>query len=360
MAAKKMSIDSKPKSSHRHESEDSAASTPEGQRNPVAPVATVPAQPKRKGGRKPLYATSEERKQRNRQAQAAFRERRSEYIKQLEETISVHEANLHNLQVAHRNAADECLMLRYKNSLLERILLEKGIDVHAELQAKTGSPILGPTHMPQSLVQLPHFRRPIMNRARKSVSALAPRVEASNTAMAGVKTENSPQTRPIHSPINTGPALSSTMENAATTADSGSGARSQMPAILTGVSDQPLMERRSGSVSSRGNFYAASAFHGHLDQLEHEYDHHGDMMQDSELDNSAHNEPFPHSFDSGDNMMVSATSATASHQVPTSGPGFSSMSQLLEQNLDWDPFGLSASMDFPSQQLSFEQPGTMR
>ncbi|QIW95453.1 hypothetical protein AMS68_000971 [Peltaster fructicola] len=39
---------------------------------------------KRKGGRKPIYATSEERKQRNRQAQAAFRERRTEYIKTLE------------------------------------------------------------------------------------------------------------------------------------------------------------------------------------------------------------------------------------------------------------------------------------
>jgi hypothetical protein len=73
-----------------------------------------------------IYATSEERKQRNRQAQAAFRERRTEYIKQLEETIRVHESNLHNLQAAHRTAADECLMLRYKNSLLERILLEKG------------------------------------------------------------------------------------------------------------------------------------------------------------------------------------------------------------------------------------------
>jgi hypothetical protein len=51
--------------------------------------------------------------------------------KQLEETIRVHEINLHNLQTAHRSAADECLMLRYKNSLLERILLEKGkIRVH--------------------------------------------------------------------------------------------------------------------------------------------------------------------------------------------------------------------------------------
>jgi hypothetical protein len=73
-----------------------------------------------------IYATSEERKQRNRQAQAAFRERRTEYIKQLESTIKHHEETLQNLQNSHRNAADECLMLRYKNSLLERVLLEKG------------------------------------------------------------------------------------------------------------------------------------------------------------------------------------------------------------------------------------------
>src|SRR5271170_2503510 len=76
--------------------------------------------------RSQIYATSEERKQRNRQAQAAFRERRTEYIKQLENTIKHHEETLQTLQQSHRNAADECLMLRYKNSLLERILLEKG------------------------------------------------------------------------------------------------------------------------------------------------------------------------------------------------------------------------------------------
>jgi hypothetical protein len=119
-----------------------------------AEVPEQPQQQKRKGGRKPvskscpccypistrleqcivtltvkpkkIYATSEERKQRNRQAQAAFRERRTEYIKQLEQTIKHHEETLQNLQQSHRSAADECLMLRYKNSLLERILLEKG------------------------------------------------------------------------------------------------------------------------------------------------------------------------------------------------------------------------------------------
>ncbi|PSK60271.1 AP-1-like transcription factor [Elsinoe australis] len=132
--------------------------------------------PKRKGGRKPIYATSEERKQRNRQAQAAFRERRTEYIKQLEATIKQHEEALRSLQQSHRSAADECLMLRYKNSLLERILLEKGIDVQAELQVKTGSPIFDPSHlppqMPAPMIPTP-LQRTAVNRqqARRSYQA---------------------------------------------------------------------------------------------------------------------------------------------------------------------------------------------
>jgi hypothetical protein len=72
---------------------------------------------------------------RNRAAQAAFRERRTEYIKHLEATIKHQEESLSSLQQSSRNAADEVLMLRYKNSLLERILLEKGINVAAELKA---------------------------------------------------------------------------------------------------------------------------------------------------------------------------------------------------------------------------------
>ena len=128
--------------------EDGAGGEPErgldAADGPVSPPAEAQVQ-KRKGGRKPvgmevrtrkefadawqIYATSEERKQRNRQAQAAFRERRTEYIKQLETTIKHQEDTLQNLQQNHRSAADECLMLRYKNSLLERILLEKGTNL---------------------------------------------------------------------------------------------------------------------------------------------------------------------------------------------------------------------------------------
>ena len=174
-----------------------------------------------------IYATSEERKQRNRQAQAAFRERRTEYIKQLEETIRVHETNLHSLQTAHRSAADECLMLRYKNSLLERILLEKGmsscpwcgfhdldltctgIDVQAELRAKTGSPSLGPTHAPQGMAQPPTVQRAIMNRhhqARRSNSNIAPKLETGPpVGHPGSMGNPSPQSRPTPSSHHSSP-----------------------------------------------------------------------------------------------------------------------------------------------------------
>jgi hypothetical protein len=134
---------------------------------------------KRKGGRKPIYATSEERKQRNRQAQAAFRERRTEYIKHLEATIKNHEEQLAQLQHSHRNAADECLMLRYKNSLLERILVEKSIDVNAELQAKNFAQA-GPLHVPTTSAAQSPVHRAVMNRrhqARRSSSGLAPKIE---------------------------------------------------------------------------------------------------------------------------------------------------------------------------------------
>jgi len=207
-----MSIDKK--EDMRAPSEDSMDSTPEPEAEAGPSNPENPEQPKRKGGRKPIYATSEERKQRNRQAQAAFRERRTEYIKQLEETIRVHETNLHSLQTAHRSAADECLMLRYKNSLLERILLEKGIDVQAELRAKTGSPSLGPTHMPQNMAQPPTVQRAIMNRhqqARRSNSNIAPKLEpgAVPVGLVGTHSNPSPQSRPTPSSHHSSPTSNS-------------------------------------------------------------------------------------------------------------------------------------------------------
>ncbi|KAL9053532.1 MAG: hypothetical protein Q9162_004699 [Coniocarpon cinnabarinum] len=92
--------------------------------------------PKRKGGRKPIYATVEERKQRNRQAQAAFRERRSEYIKQLEITLDQHEELLQVARREQQATAYQSSSLQRRIGILERILRENGIDLEAELSAR--------------------------------------------------------------------------------------------------------------------------------------------------------------------------------------------------------------------------------
>ncbi|KAK7753508.1 hypothetical protein SLS62_004583 [Diatrype stigma] len=241
-----MSIDKKEPT--RDGSEDgSIVSSPELEPDPSsAPQESQPA--KRKGGRKPIYATSEERKQRNRQAQAAFRERRTEYIKQLEETIRVHESNLSNLQAAHRSAADECLMLRYKNSLLERILLEKGIDVQAELRAKTEQEYDAPNEMIDDVEPETSGPNPY---------SAYPGVQQQQQHHHHQQQPQQPQ-RPMH-----------------------------VPPATSGPPGQP-------------------------------------------------------------------TSAAHSEQgAQTHGQGYPSMSQLLDPALDWDPFGLSASMAFPTQ-FSFD------
>ncbi|KAB5516917.1 hypothetical protein GE09DRAFT_1045558 [Coniochaeta sp. 2T2.1] len=420
--------------------DESTGSSPEAetQQNNSAPQENQ--QPKRKGGRKPIYATSEERKQRNRQAQAAFRERRTEYIKQLEETIRVHEQNLHNLQTAHRHAADECLMLRYKNSLLERILLEKGIDVQAELRAKTGSPTLGPTHMPQNMVQPPPIQRALLNRhhARRSNSSIAPKLEPGIAAgplppplqsphalATGVSPKNRP-TPPSHTASPTATSYSS--QHGASPATSGSDhvngqVRHQHPpnnsmkappvpvgglaaagAAAAAVARQMHMTRAQqttgapqvpGGVSA-APFYATQAYQNHLEQLgkltpflspslppqqnsvvldssrisEQEYDAQADLIDDSnEPDTPSGPGPYPGAQYGGEPQPMSlpspvTTMPPTNQQIPGHSPmdgqgqqqqggGYPSMTQLLDPGLDWDPFGLSASMAFPSQ-FSFD------
>jgi len=188
-----------PKSEPNHEGScSSSVSTPEPDGEAVVQDATQ--RQKRKGGRKPIYATSEERKQRNRQAQAAFRERRTEYIKQLETTIKHNEDTLQSLQQSHRSAADECLMLRYKNSLLERILLEKGIDVQAELRLKSGSPNPPPSKLAGSLAnQASPLQRTAASRQHRHNAGIAPKLEQTNVPQAhreGLYNIHSPQLQP--------------------------------------------------------------------------------------------------------------------------------------------------------------------
>jgi hypothetical protein len=380
-----MSIDNKLNSNDRDESDESIES-PQDLSAPAAgnlpsagnPVSQDGQQPKRKGGRKPIYATSEERKQRNRQAQAAFRERRTEYIKQLEETIRVHESNLHNLQGAHRTAADECLMLRYKNSLLERILLEKGIDVQAELRAKTGSPNLGPTHVPPNMVQPPPIQRAIMNRhhqSRRSNSSIAPKAEGATSLppplhphSSTTSPKNSRPTPSSHSnsPTNAGfspaPSDNTSMRGSV-------GAPRPPISQMQGAGRQQMMQqqpsaRSAPSAPNNGaSFYPTPAFQNHIEQLEQEYDAQAEMVDDSEIETPGPG-PYPANFnDAGSQVFPSPSSNGTGHQIqgpndnhpPGTGAQYPSMTQLLDHNVDWDPFGLSASMAFPTQHYQFDQ-----
>jgi hypothetical protein len=83
----------------------------------------VPAPPqKRKAGRKPLYKTAQERRDRNRRAQLAFRARRSDYLAKLEETCRSLENVVIELQESNRVTNDALAHERMKVRVLERML----------------------------------------------------------------------------------------------------------------------------------------------------------------------------------------------------------------------------------------------
>ncbi|KAF1816563.1 hypothetical protein P152DRAFT_470570 [Eremomyces bilateralis CBS 781.70] len=385
----------------RDVSTDSLQSTPEPE--PEASQEHNLQQPKRKGGRKPIYATSEERKQRNRQAQAAFRERRTEYIKQLEATIKQHEETLQTLQANHRNAADECLMLRYKNSLLERILLEKGIDVQAELHAKGGSPQLGATRTTTAPTPISNqarfsFPRAATNPARRSVGAIpgnpdgahplqnrSPHLQPTPTSQS-----SSPPTTSTRSP-NFLPQPNSNMSPSfnAVPGATGQPIRPQQPPPLRPqgnprqspgrlVTSYPNSGAAQNGPRSAPHQFYPSPFQNHIDQLEQEYDAEADMVDEpSPSDPPTARSPYPHNYYNPASQMQSmppppAVASQGPNQPfppPTAAPpqppqpqqrrpppqgesGMSGANRLFDPYdpiLDADPFGLSASMQFPTQ-----------
>lgn len=396
----------------RDGSTSSIASSPEPE--PAAYTQDNPQQQqKRKGGRKPIYATSEERKQRNRQAQAAFRERRTEYIKQLESTIKHHEETLQNLQQSHRSAADECLMLRYKNSLLERILLEKGIDVQAELQAKTGSPNLGPTRPPAPTTaspnQPPLQQRAMLNRQqqnRRSMGGLPKAEGVHGLPMIqpdGAIPNRSPLSQPTPGSHLPSPVASATRSpnfvahGTSVSPNFGSIPPQQQPPRHPQLQPQPprsqftpLLGPQRPSVitnqaSSNGlpsattgsgasvmtqngttngpQSYFPTPYSEHMTQLEQEYDEQNDMLdQEDPSDHSAGPGPYPHSFQTNSMQSQSMQPPMPPAQNPPytnngqvsandANHAFNGMNHLFDPYdpmLDADPFGLSASMHFPT------------
>ncbi|KAJ5835013.1 hypothetical protein N7447_001039 [Penicillium robsamsonii] len=355
----------------------STVSTPDPEAEPLTQDAAQTQ--KRKGGRKPIYATSEERKQRNRQAQAAFRERRTEYIRQLETTIKRNEESLQSLQQSHRSAADECLMLRYKNSLLERILLEKGIDVQAELRLKTGAPGAPPKANPMpkapSAGARPTQRHPAGIASKPETFGMSQREGAYGIPSPQFQaTPTSHVSSPSHakspgfgfqgamSPVEGRPQLLPQPRTFSQTSP---------PAISmpqTEPSDSKPQSR--GAMGPRGARVAAAAyypspFQKHYDQLgrpiftsqvpsqltsqaEQEYDAQADMVDDDHDGSTSYVPGFtPQSVASGSHNM-SGFNQPPGEGTPTD---FGNANQLLgqyEPMLDTDPFGLSASMHFPT------------
>ncbi|KAL6713346.1 hypothetical protein ACLMJK_008811 [Lecanora helva] len=411
---------------------------------------------KRKGGRKPIYATSEERKQRNRQAQAAFRERRTEYIKQLESTIKQHEEALQSLQQNHRAAADECLMLRYKNSLLERILLEKGsalvltkwrrwwltvgkgIDVQAELKSKTeGSHVVPQSQNPTGAPMPTPIQRAVMNRqsqVRRSTSgSQGSRILKPHTAHP--TSNRSPQLQPtpphtispstVKSPTGMpkGGIISPNVDVKAQQHPQQHqpldrrNYPQQPPSRLSVPATRPSMQNMTpstvdgsrgseveGATGSHSTFYP-STFQAHIEQLgklprlfrfpgtlfvlEQEYDAHADMLDDENPDDgSAGPGPYPQNFQQPPlppgqqismgmqgqppmhNMqsvqpmppMSSMQPPQTSQNMDSDHPAYANMGQGFDPYdpmLDADPFGLTASMHFPTQ-FTFQESSMRR
>ncbi|KAF2101893.1 hypothetical protein NA57DRAFT_10834, partial [Rhizodiscina lignyota] len=377
----------------RDASDDSLPSSPE-QDGEVLAQEQNPVQ-KRKGGRKPIYATSEERKQRNRQAQAAFRERRTEYIKQLETTIKHHEENLQTLQQSHRTAADECLMLRYKNSLLERILLEKGIDVQAELRAKTGSPNLHPVRIPPTTAPMPQTiqrssvskghqpRRYITHPPAKADTTpqlnpqlpenVLPNPSPRSNPTPTASHFSSPATVPTRSP-NFFPQGGSTISPSLGPLTQHPQQRHSQPPLRpnlipmqppqrppisasytssSGVSSNSVASGPGGNGSvNSGKGIFPTQFQSHYDQLgklsQQEYDAAVDMTDDDV--HAMQPPPQPMTSQGSMNQFQQATALP--NAEGNNGSNYTGMNNFFDPYdpmLDADPFGLSASMHFPTQ-----------
>lgn len=84
-------------------------------------------------------------------------------------------------------------------------------------------------------------------------------------------------------------------------------------------------------------------------------------MDDSELDTPSGPGPYPAPFSGPQLSAMSPTTPGSSRHAPSpqsihaARPApYGTMTQLLDANLEWDPFGLSASMAFPNQ-FAFDQ-----
>ncbi|KAJ9234129.1 hypothetical protein DTO169E5_6706 [Paecilomyces variotii] len=358
----------------RDASVSSAVSTPEAEVETL--TQDVVQTQKRKGGRKPIYATSEERKQRNRQAQAAFRERRTEYIKQLETTIKHNEETLQSLQQSHRSAADECLMLRYKNSLLERILLEKGIDVQAELRLKSAAPGMAPVK-PNTMVPkqpAPLDRTAIhRNSLTRQKAGIVPKPDLpgmSQQHREGAYGVQSPQLQPTPSSHVSSPStarspgfgLSGAMSPTSTEFQTQQQQQQQQHGRPPLLPQQRSFNQGPSSMGMASSDSMEPATSQSMMAGEQEYDAQADLLDDHDQDDTVNAGSFVPDFN-----QPPAPNGSRRLGMP---PHFNSQTGEVDQNayggsnnplfgqyepmLDTDPFGLNASMHFQTP-YSYEQ-----
>jgi hypothetical protein len=117
-----------PESNHSNSPQTSVSNSPQSpfkvyESSPHRPDDSSPEIPqKRKAGRKPLYKTAQERRDRNRRAQLAFRARRSDYLGRLEDTCRSLENVVMELQESNRATNDALARERNRVKNLERII----------------------------------------------------------------------------------------------------------------------------------------------------------------------------------------------------------------------------------------------
>jgi len=287
---------------------------------------------------------------RNRAAQAAFRERRTEYIKHLELTIKHHEEQLSSLQQSSRNAAEEVLMLRYKTSLLERILLEKGIDVQMELRAfsqneptPTQTPTMMPVQQPQHRAQYQHsiHQQQAQHQQqlhRGSISRQAGKKGSiSHGTPDAIYIKNSPTMQPTPESRSTSPNMHSPPDGT-----------SYLPhsVVSTPASDFIASGSNSANCVTIPHNYYPSPYQTHMEELEQEYE--AEILDDDQhghsspvpLDNPPHIHHHAHGSSNmnGSGHMVDHLAVTLQNGPPPSTSG--SMGQQQQQGLHYNNFNL--------------------
>lgn len=103
-------------------------------------------------------------------------------------------------------------------------------------------------------------------------------------------------------------------------------------------------------------------------RTEQEYESQADMMDDADIESAAPvTGPYPTSYASAPDQQMALSPTTSVATTTNDGvvprvalpphpqqqqhhpqQQYPSMTQLLDSGLDWDPFGLSASMQFPT------------